>query len=126
MVRQRKDCVVVYVTLYCTDDVSAAGRLDLSFGPTALSLTTDFVYDVVSAVNNNGEVEADEGFILYFNFNESEIEPIDLTRLEAGNRTILVTILDDDSELSGLDQLHVHTVGCAYVYCSRTSDSEMS
>ena len=54
---------------------------------------------MVSAVNNNGEVETDEGFVLYFNFTESEIDPIDLTRLEAGNRTILVTILDDDSEL---------------------------
>ena len=118
MVRQRKACAVVYVTLYCTDDVSAAGRLDLSFGPTALSLTTDFVYDVVSAVNNNGEVEADEGFILYFNFNESEIDPIDLTRLEAGNRTILVTILDDDSELSRLDHYYCSYSWVCILICS--------
>ena len=48
------------------------------------------------------DVEGDEGFILYFNFTESEIDPADYSRLETGTRTILVTIQDDDSELSAV------------------------
>jgi hypothetical protein len=78
-------------------DISAAGRLDLSFGPTAFPLTADFMYNVLNAVNDDIDVEGDEAFILYFNFTESEIDSADLSRLEAGNRTILVTIQDDDT-----------------------------
>ena len=44
-------------------------------------------------------VEGDEGFILYLNLNESEINPADFSSLEAGTRTILVTI-QNDSEAS--------------------------
>ena len=62
------------------------------------------MYNVANAVTDDIDVEGDEGFILYLNFTESEIDPADLSRLEAGNRTILVTIQDDDSELPGLEQ----------------------
>ena len=62
------------------------------------------MYNVLNAVNDDIDVEGDEAFILYFNFTESEIDSADLSRLEAGNRTILVTIQDDDSELPGLEQ----------------------
>ena len=61
-------------------------------------MAADFIYDVTTAVIDDMDVEGDEGFILYFKFNESEINPADFSRLETGTRTILVTIQDDDSE----------------------------
>lgn len=40
-----------------------------------------------------------EGFILWFDFEESRIDPADLSRLSNVRRAILVTIFDDDGEL---------------------------
>ena len=88
----------MYETRLFADDISVAGRLDLSFGPVDAPVAADFIYDVATAVVDDMDVEGDEGFILYFKFNESEIDPADFSRLVTGTGTILVTIQDDDSE----------------------------
>ena len=62
-------------------------------------LAADFIYNVASAVIDDEEVEGDEGFILYFAFNQSQINPDDYSRLEYGTGAILITINDNDSKL---------------------------
>ena len=79
-------------------DISVAGRLESGFGPNKVPAAADFIYDVTDAIIDDNDVEGDEGFILYFKFNESEIDPMDYSRLVTGTRTILVTIQDDDGE----------------------------
>lgn len=74
--------------------------MNFSFGPAERPLAADYIYNVSTAVINDGEAEGDEGFILYFEFDESQINPDDFRRLDTGTRTILVTITDDDSELT--------------------------
>ena len=80
-------------------DINPSARLDLSFGPTEFLLAGDFIYNTSAAVINDRELEGVEGFILYFELDRDEIDPDDYRRLEAGSRTILVTIRDDDSKL---------------------------
>ena len=77
-------------------DITLSGTYNTSFGPTEFLLAADFIYDVSSAVVDDDEFEGDEGFILYFDFSDPRNSPFDLARLQAGNRSILVTILDDD------------------------------
>ena len=90
--------IMHFVTWYFTGDISAAGKSDLSFGPNEVPAAADFTYNVARAIIDDMDAEGDEGFILYFNFTESEIDPADYSRLETGTRTILVTIQDDDSK----------------------------
>ena len=52
-----------------------------------------------SAIVDDDEIEKDEGFILYFDFNDDRNNPSDLNRLVAGNRSILVTIIEDEGKL---------------------------
>ena len=59
-------------------------------------MAVDFLYNVSSAVVDDGERETDEGFILYFDFDEDEANPDDLSRLRFGTGAILITIRDDD------------------------------
>lgn len=80
-------------------DISAAGNANYSFGPAGHPLAVDYTYDVSSALINDEEEETDEGFILWFDFQESLIEPADLRRLRNIRRAILVTIVDDDGQL---------------------------
>ena len=77
-------------------DISSYGRLDSSFGPFGSLVAADYIYNVSSAIVDDDELEEDEGFILYFDFNDDRNNPSDLDRLKAGNRSILVTIIDDD------------------------------
>ena len=53
-------------------------------------------YDVTISIMEDDVFEDDEGFILYFQFNENEINPTDFSRLETDTRTILVVITDND------------------------------
>ena len=79
-------------------DIIAAAREDFSFGPADFPLAGDYFYNVNSAVFDDEEVEGDEGFILYFEFDRDEINSDDYSRLDLGTGAILVTIEDDDSE----------------------------
>lgn len=54
-------------------------------------------YNMSITVQDDDKLEGDEGFILYFEFDESQINPDDFRRLETGTRTILVTIKDNDA-----------------------------
>ena len=53
-------------------------------------------YDIQFTVQDDSVFEGDEGFILYFEFNEANIDSGDFSRLETGTRAILVTITDND------------------------------
>lgn len=53
-------------------------------------------YDIMFSVQEDNVFEGDEGFILYFEFNEVSIDAEDFSRLETGTRAILVTITDND------------------------------
>ena len=63
-------------------------------------LEADYTYDVASAIVDDADVEEDEGFVLYFNFNGSQFNSDDYSRLRTGIRTILVIITNDDGELA--------------------------
>ena len=63
-----------------------------------MQLAADYIYNVASAVIDDEDVEEDEGFILYFDFDESQINPADYSRLQTGTRAVLVTITNDDGE----------------------------
>ena len=67
-----------------------------------MQLAADYIYNVASAVIDDEEVEEDEGFILYFDFDESQINPADYSRLQTGTRAVLVTITNDDGESAAL------------------------
>ena len=54
-------------------------------------------YELAAAVRDDASVEGDEGFILYVQYDENN-NPRDT--IVAGNRAILVTIEDNDGELS--------------------------
>ena len=73
--------------------------MDGEFPATQFPLAADLLYDVNRAVIDDDEREMDEGFILYFVFNESAINPEDFSRLSIGTGAILVTIEDDDGTL---------------------------
>ena len=81
-------------------DISAAGSKSYSFGPAGHLLAEDYTYNISAALNNDKEEEPNEGFILWFDFDESRIDPADLSRLSNVRRAILVTIFDDDGELT--------------------------
>lgn len=58
------------------------------------TMTTN--YDIAISLQEDDVFEDDEGFILYFEFNEGAIDPSDFIRLDTGTRAILVTIIDND------------------------------
>ena len=104
---QFTNCVLLIV-----DDISPSGRLDTNFGPFDQLVAADYIYDVSSSVVDDAGLEGDEGFILYFDFSDSSNNPSDLARLEAGNRAILVTILDDDGEVSVIEAVPNYCLFC--------------
>ena len=53
-------------------------------------------YDISFTVPEDEVFEGNEGFILFFVFDESSIDSGDFSRLETGTRAILVTITDND------------------------------
>ena len=65
-----------------------------------MQLAADYIYNVASAVIDDEDVEEDEGFVLYFDFDESQINPADYSRLQTGTRAVLVTITNDDGEFA--------------------------
>ena len=82
--------------------------MDSRFGPFLSTVAADFIYNVSSAVIDDDELENDEGFILYFAFNRSVINPVDLARLNVGTGAILVTIEDDDGILLFVPYYKIH------------------
>ena len=72
------------------------GTFDFSFQPnTVVAIAATLVYDVATAVVDDNAVERNEGFILYVSYDESN-NPRDT--IVAGDRAILVTIIDNDSK----------------------------
>lgn len=65
-----------------------------TFSASLTNITTS--YDVNIALQDDDDFEGNEGFILYFDFDQNEINPADFGRLETGTKTILVTIVDSD------------------------------
>ena len=72
--------------------------MDGEFGPAPVPLAADFIFNVNGAITDDATPEGDEGFILYFEFDEDDIDPADFSRLNVGVGAILITIWDDDSE----------------------------
>ena len=64
---------------------------------TALEETTTTVYNFEFRLVNDVEAEEDEGFIVYFNFDESGASSEDYNRLDIGTGALLITISDDDT-----------------------------
>lgn len=58
---------------------------------------TTAVYSFEFRVTNDLEVEEEEGFIVYFDFDESEISADDYSRLDTGIGALLISISDDDT-----------------------------
>lgn len=54
-------------------------------------------YELSISLPDDDVFEEDEGFILYFEFDENEINADDFSRLNTGTKTILVTISDNDA-----------------------------
>ena len=73
----------------------AATRFSSNF--TALTEVTTAVYSFEFRVTNDLEVEEEEGFIVYFDFDESEISADDYSRLDTGIGALLISISDDDT-----------------------------
>ena len=86
-------------------------------------MAADFIYNVSSAVIDDDELENDEGFILYFAFNRSVINPVDLARLNVGTGAILVTIEDDDGILLSVCPILQNSLTLfLFFHCSTTSN----
>ena len=66
-----------------------------TFSASPDTITTN--YGISIEVEEDEDFEDNEGFILYFEFDESQINFIDFSRLETGTRTILITIVDNDA-----------------------------
>ena len=75
-------------------DISLSGRTDFVFRRTDFPIGFGSFYNVSSVIVDDDELEEDEGFILYFDISDNRNNPLDLDRLRAGNRSILVTIID--------------------------------
>ena len=54
------------------------------------------MYDIGSKVVDDQEMENEEGFILYYNFNRSAINPSDYSRLQIRNASTLIRVIDND------------------------------
>jgi len=54
------------------------------------------VYGLCGIAVDDREAEEEEGFILYFDFDQSAIHPDDYSRLQIGNAAILIRIIDND------------------------------
>ena len=54
------------------------------------------MYDIGVNVVDDQEMETEEGFILYYTFNQSAINPSDYSRLQIRNGSTLIRIIDND------------------------------
>ena len=54
------------------------------------------MYGLCDIAVDDMEAEEEEGFILYFDFDQSAIHPDDYSRLQIGNAAILIRITDND------------------------------
>ena len=59
-------------------------------------LAADYVYGLCGIAVDDQEVEKEEGFILYFDFDQTAIHPDDYSRLQIGNAAMLIRITDND------------------------------
>ena len=73
------------------------GRANYGFGPVDREVAATLIYNLTTAIVDDAEVEFDEGFILYIEINDNN-DPSDNFDVEARNRSILVTIDNDDGE----------------------------
>jgi len=66
------------------------------FGASPAPIAADYLYNLGGLTFDDQEVEGDEGFILYFDFDQTAIHPDDYSRLQIGNGATLVRITDND------------------------------
>lgn len=85
----------IRISIFFTGDFNATITTSFTFSASMDITTTN--YGISIEVEEDNEFEESEGFIIYFEFDESQIDPIDFSRLETGTRTILVTIIDNDA-----------------------------
>ena len=78
----------------CTGDFDASYSESFTFTASQDMITTN--YDISLSVPEDEVFEGNEGFVLYFVFDEGSINAGDYSRLETGTRAILVTITDND------------------------------
>ena len=76
-------------------DFNSTG-FSFAFEVTSGLTTVNYEYDLGDIVFDDQEEEEEEGFILYFDFDQTAIHPDDYSRLQIGNGTILVRITDND------------------------------
>ena len=76
-------------------DFDGNAQSSFNFVTSSEAITTE--YDVGSLVIDDDSLEQEEGFVLYFDFDQSQISIDDYSRLQTGTRAILVTITDNDA-----------------------------
>ena len=78
-------------------DFLSTGRTSYSYEGQNRFSASDLTFDLAAVVVDNNDVSADKGFILYVEIDDNN-NPSDNFGVQALNRAILVTIVDDDGE----------------------------
>lgn len=82
-------------TFFFLDDFTASVSM-LSYESISTENETDYIYDVGARVVDDEVEEEVEGFVLFVNFDENQIERDDFSRLNSGSGAVLVQIIDND------------------------------
>ena len=75
-------------------DIHSDGSFISSYEPNDFP-RVDYLYNVTTAFEDDDELEEDEGFILYFDFDDVRNDQFNFDQLEAGDRAVLVTVRSD-------------------------------